>query len=201
MKRNFVIVLLLVCICGYAQTNDYILGVSPIVSKERKSTLNIYKPTREVTKVIEGRLCFKGSSQGDFIQEKPSFKNIVFDKTDLECWRIELYSHDDADPSMSPEVSIYKTKGGLGCASFVDNVFESMIERESPHGPAWTQLQVIETADMYVFILSEAHDRWNGKIIMKWICKKGNFEDPKKYLENSADYNIEYNSVPMYNMY
>lgn len=171
------------CTCGYAQTTDYILGVSPLVSKERRATLNIYKPTRDVTKVTEGRLCFDGSAQGDFIQEKPSFKNIVLDKTDPKCWRIELYSNDDADYSMSPQVSIYKTKGGLGCASFVENVFESMIERESPHGPQWGKLQVIETTDSYVFILSDAYDRWDGKIIMKWICKKGNFDDPKKNLE------------------
>ncbi len=148
-----------------------------MVSAENFKKCNIYKLQREVTKVTEGRLAFKNSAQGDFIQEKPSFKYVVFDRSDPESWKIELYANDGRDPR-DPYVSVYRLVANS--ISFLENTLEAAIVRDSPNGPQWTSLRVVESDSGYVFIIGDACDRWNGKIIMKWVCRKGKFDDPKK---------------------
>lgn len=174
MKYLFLTVFLLFSVSAIAQdASSMTLRAFPIVSKERAKKLHLYEADREVTKVVEGRLAFQGSNS-NYIQDKPSYKCIVIDKTDRDHWKIELYAPDDADLSRAPRVSIYRT---VCCADMVDNVLTVDIEATTP-GPRWTKLGIVELDDKYIITFSGARDRWDGKIILKWICEKGNFPDP-----------------------
>lgn len=179
MKNIFIAVIMLLSVNAFAQTDVIYCGVKPIASADTKKKCNIYKLQREVTMVTEGRLSFKNSAQGDFIQEKPSYKYIVFDRSNPESWKIELYANDGRDPR-DPNVSVYRLVANS--ISFLENTLEAAMVRDSPHGPQWTSLKVVESDKGYVFIIGDGNDMWNGKITMKWLCKKGNYDDPKKDL-------------------
>lgn len=167
----------------FAQSDDTYCGVRPIASTETRKKCNIYKLQREVTMVTEGRLSFKNSAQGDFIQEKPSYKYVVFDRSNPESWKIELYANDGRD-SRDPRVSVYRIVANS--ISFLENTLEAAIVRDSPYGPQWTSLKVVESDKGYVFIIGDSYDMWNGKITMKWLCKKGKYDEPKKDLQVDA---------------
>ena len=99
-----------------------------------------------------------------------------------ECYRYcfktrELYANDGRDPR-DPNVSVYRLVANS--ISFLENTLEAALVRDSPHGPQWTSLKVVESDKGYVFIIGDGYDMWNGKITMKWLCKKGNYDDPKK---------------------
>lgn len=177
MRNTVLVILMFLGLNVFAQSEDLYCGVKPMASAETKKKCNMYKLQREVTKVTEGRLAFKNSAQGDFIQEKSSYKYVVFDRSNPESWKIELYANDGLDPR-DPYVSVYRLVANS--LSFLENTLEAAIVRESPNGPQWTSLRIVESDGGYVFLLGDAYDRWNGKIVMKWVCKKGTFEDPKR---------------------
>lgn len=179
MKNIVLAVLLLVCVNSFAQSNGLYYGVNQSASSHSWNRGSRYNLKREVTRVIEGRLAFKNSAQGDFIQENPSYKYVVFDRSNPDYWTIELCASDYADP-LDPRGSMSVYRIIPQTIHYLEDGFESRIVRDSPHGPQWTSLRVVEDRDRVVYIIGDSHDRWDGKIIMKWICKKGRYTDPRR---------------------